>query len=104
MQDCEPKELRNNDQKRSLKGDRFFQASLIAILAGLVLTMLGTPNYYSVPPEPNTTANDVYSLGSFILLFGILLLLAALANYVSKRMSDQDFWWVIKTGPFPQTT
>jgi len=97
-------ELSDNYRKRSLKSDRFLQASLVVILIGFFLMAIGTPNYYSVPPEPVPTPVTLYDLGAFILLLGVVLLIAALARYVSDRMSDQDFWWVIKTGPFTSPT
>ena len=101
MKTNESKELPDSYQKKSLKRDRFFLTSLIVIFIGFILATIGTPNYYSVPPEPVASPITLYDFGIFILLFGIVMLIAALARYVSSRMSDQDFWWVIKTGPFP---
>ena len=104
MEDSGLKESTDDYQKRSLKSDRFFQASLVVIFVGFIFITLGNPHYYSVPPEPEVSAFNLYDLGAFILLLGIVLLIAALGNYVSKRMSDKDFWWVIKTGPFTSPT
>ncbi len=104
MEDSESKESSDDYRKRSLKSDRFFQVSLVVVFIGIVLITIGDPYYYSVPPEPTQSSFNLYDFGTFILLLGIILLVTALGNYVSKRMSDQDFWWVIKTGPFPQPT
>lgn len=104
METSESSELQDSNRKTSLKSDRFFQTSLVVIFIGFFLMTIGTPNYYSVPPEPVTSSSTLYDFGTYILLFGIVLLLSALARYVSKRMSDQDFWWVIKTGPFTSPT
>jgi hypothetical protein len=100
MENSEPEEILDVYRKRSLKCDTFFQTSLVVILIGLLFITIGTPNYYSVPPEPATSPINLYDIGTFILLLGVILLIAALARYVSNRMSDEDFWWVIRTGPF----
>jgi len=104
MEDTESKESTESSRRRSLKSDRFFLTSLVVIVVGFILMTIGTPNYYSEPPAPVTYQSNLYDLGVFILLLGVVLLVAALARYVSKRMSDEDFWWVIKTGPFPKPT
>lgn len=104
MEDSESKESTDDHQKRSLKSDRFFQASLVIILLGLVIIPLSMSNFSGVPTEQNASSLVLHQFGFYIALLGILLLIAALGNYVSKRMSDKDFWWVIKTGPFPQPT
>ncbi|TFG28896.1 hypothetical protein EU527_16630 [Candidatus Thorarchaeota archaeon] len=87
-----------------MKNDWLFLTSLVIIIIGFILQTLGIPNYYSVPPEPIVPPLNLYNYGFFIFLVGIVLLIAALGRYVSKRMSDQDFWWIIKTGPFDRPT
>ena len=56
MENGESKEVADDYRKRSLKSDRFFQASLVVIIIGVLLVTIGTPNYYSIPPEPVSSA------------------------------------------------
>jgi hypothetical protein len=105
MEHSESKDLPDSNHKRSLKSDRFFQASIVVILIGTLMIILDSLNYYSIPPEPVSSPITLYDLGTYILLVGIIMLLiAALARYLSDRMSGQDFWWVVKTGPFTSPT
>ena len=104
MESSEQKEVIESPRKRSLKSDKFFLTSIVVVVLGFILTTIGSPSYHSEPPEPVSYLLNLYNLGVLILLLGVVLVIAALGRYVSKRMSDQDFWWVIKTGPFPKQT
>ena len=104
MEESEQNESTDSSHRRSLKSDKFFLSSLVVIIVGFILLTIGSPSYYSEPPAPISYPLNLYNLGFFILLLGVVLVITALARYVSKRMSDEDFWWVIKTGPFPKPT
>jgi len=89
----------DHKNEKSLRSDRLFQLALVIMIVGLILGMTGTAEYYSITDELYVPTLNSYGIGLMILLIGLAVLLAALSRYVSRRMSDRDTWWIIKTGP-----
>lgn len=92
------------EKKKTLWNDDLFRLSLIIVISGIVIQSVGMQLSYLVPPESIPTSLLLYNLGFLIFIFGVIFLIAALGRYISKKLSDQDFWWIIKTGPFTKPT
>ncbi|MHA1588756.1 MAG: hypothetical protein ACTSV9_08295 [Candidatus Thorarchaeota archaeon] len=75
-----------NERYKRLRNEKLFIVGLLALVAGFMLATFGSEAGYQ-------TGNVLIILGALLVLFGI-------ARYVAKRVSDEGFWWSLKTGPF----
>ncbi len=75
-----------NERYKRLRNEKLFIAGLFMLVVGFLLTTLGS--------------EVGYQTGNSFIIFGVLFVIFGLARYVSKRVSDEDFWWTLKTGPF----
>ena len=75
-----------SERYKRLRNEKLFIVGLFALVAGFMLATFGSEAGYQ-------TGNVLIILGALLVLFGI-------ARYVAKRVSDEDFWWSLKTGPF----
>jgi uncharacterized membrane protein len=75
-----------NERYKRLRNEKLFIVGLFALVAGFMLATFGSEAGYQ-------TGNVLIILGALLVLFGI-------ARYVAKRVSDEGFWWSLKTGPF----
>ena len=75
-----------DERYKRLRNENLFIVGLFALVVGFMLATFGSEAGYQV--------------GNGLIILGILLVLFGIARYVSKRVSDEDFWWSLKTGPF----
>ena len=75
-----------SERYKRLRNENLFIVGLFALVAGFMLATFGSEAGYQ-------TGNVLIILGALLVLFGI-------ARYVAKRVSDEGFWWSLKTGPF----
>ena len=75
-----------SERYKRLRNEKLFIVGLFALVAGFMLATFGSEAGYQ-------TGNGLIILGALLVLFGI-------ARYVAKRVSDEGFWWSLKTGPF----
>ena len=77
-----------NERYKRLRSEKLFIVGLFALVVGFMLATFG--------PEAG------YETGNGLIILGALLVLLGIARYVAKRVSDEGFWWTLKTGPFPK--
>ncbi len=75
-----------SDRYKRLRNEKLFIAGLFMLVVGFLLTTFGS--------------EVGYQTGNGLIILGALLVLFSIARYVSKRVSDEGFWWSLKTGPF----
>ncbi len=75
-----------SERYKRLRNEKLFIVGLFALVAGFMLATLGS--------------EAGYQIGNVLIILGVLLVLFGIARYVSKRVSDEGFWWSLKTGPF----
>ena len=77
-----------NERYKRLRNEKLLIAGLFMLVVGFLLTTLGS--------------EVGHQTGTCLIIFGVLVVIFGLARYVSKRISDENFWWTLKTGPFPK--
>ena len=77
-----------NERYKRLRNEKILIAGLFMLVVGFLLTALGS--------------EVGHQTGTCLIIFGVLVVIFGLARYVSKRISDENFWWTLKTGPFPK--
>ena len=75
-----------SERYKRLRNENLFIVGLFALVAGFMLATFGS--------------EAGYQTGNVLIILGVLLVLFGIARYVSKRISDEGFWWSLKTGPF----
>jgi uncharacterized membrane protein len=75
-----------SDRYKRLRNEKLFIVGLFALIVGFMLATFGS--------------EVGYQTGNGLIILGALLVLLGIARYVSKRVSDEGFWWSLKTGPF----
>ena len=75
-----------NERYKRLRNEKLIIVGFFALVVGFMLTALGS--------------EVGYQTGNGLIILGVLLVLFGIARYVSKRVSDEGFWWTLKTGPF----